>query len=79
MAGAVETGKSAVLTDRHAYSHERIHQACKWRKDWYHEQIEEIAMRAPSGSVRGTKRAVGALLRQFVRLRSRPGRTRRPG
>lgn len=52
-------------------------QACDWREDWYHDQIEEILERTPPGPLREMKRAVAPLRQQLARLRHRPGATHR--
>ena len=57
---------------------EAVAQACEWREYWYQDQIEDIVTRMPPGPVREMNRAIGPLLRQLVRLRHRPGATRRP-
>ncbi|HEV7383701.1 MAG TPA: hypothetical protein VGN89_02400, partial [Phenylobacterium sp.] len=50
-----------------------VAEACEWREEWYHDQIEEIARTTPPGPLSEMKRSVGPLLRHLVRLRHRPG------
>jgi hypothetical protein len=59
---------------------EAVAWACHHREDWYRDQIELIAQTATPQTVKATKRRMGPLLRQLVRLRHRPGAVhRKPG
>jgi hypothetical protein len=50
-----------------------VAQACQDREDWHHDQILTLAESAPAGAVPAARRRIGALRRQLVRLRHRPG------
>lgn len=54
-----------------------VAQACEHREDWYDDQIQLIAEDATPGTLTATKRRMGPLLRQLVRLRHRPGAVHR--
>jgi hypothetical protein len=51
---------------------QEVAQACAFREDWYHDQIELVAQQTPPGPVREMERSIGPLKRQLVRLRHRP-------
>jgi hypothetical protein len=51
--------------------------ACHHREDWYRDQIQMIAESATPGTMKETRRRMGPLLRQLVRLRHRPGAVHR--
>jgi len=56
---------------------EAVAWACDAREDWYHDQIQMIAEEATPGTAKETRRRMGPLLRQLVRLRHRPGAVHR--
>jgi len=56
----------------------KVGQACEWREDWYHDQIELLEERLTPGSVAAIAPRVGKLKRHLVRLRHRPTKPLQP-
>jgi len=61
---------------RHPAFAQAVARACEERETWYNEQLIEIAQAARPGTVMATRRLMGPITRQLVRLRNRPGRKR---